>query len=107
LSTLASLDGDGTGLFDHSIDTIFFLIYSRHIWDVPYEDASQSEKMAYIARIIYPTALVLVQLSLLCLYFRLLNDVDYRKYRLALITITAWVMLTYTISLFLNILTCM
>ena len=76
-----SLDGDGTGLFYHSIGTIFFLIYSRHIWDVPITSASSSFHLAYATKLMFLLAGFFTALSLLTFYYRLVRESDIKWFR--------------------------
>jgi len=63
--------------------------------------------MAYITRILYPTASALIQLSLLSFYWRLLKGAHGTRYRTIVKLAFAFVTISWLIFLSLSVFTCL
>ncbi|KAF2664434.1 hypothetical protein BT63DRAFT_89533 [Microthyrium microscopicum] len=80
--------------------------WDRHVWDIRPDRLTDSAKLIFVTRILYPAALCSMQLSLLWFYFRLVRDVHYKVFRLVVIIAGGIFVFSWILNIMLTIFTC-
>jgi hypothetical protein len=80
--------------------------WDRHVYDIPLNKLQSTLKIAMAAKILFVSASTFTRLSLLCLYYRLVQDSGKRLFRWAVHFNVALTVAVYITFLFLAIFQC-
>lgn len=64
--------------------------WNRHVWDIPESMFPGAQKIAFVAKLMFTLAATFTRLSLICFYYRLVQDSGARWFKWVLHYSVAW-----------------